>query len=177
MPRKTLKDVFIHLLSDTYSAEKQLVHALPKMSRVATNPALAAVFTSHLEETRGQVDRIDRVVESCQIKLKRMKCVAMEGLVEEAQEVIDEIEKGPVLDAALIAAAQKVEHYEIASYGTLAELAKQLGFLEAQLILGQTLQEEVGADRKLTRLAEGSVNEEALEAPDAAASASADATA
>ncbi len=161
MPRKTLKDVFIHLLSDTYSAEKQLVRALPKMARAATHHALAEVFTSHLEETRGQVERIDRVVESCQIKLKRMKCVAMEGLVEEAQEVIDEIEPGPVLDVALIAAAQKVEHYEIASYGTLAELAKQLGFLDAKGILGNTLQEELTADQRLTRLAEGGVNEQA----------------
>jgi ferritin-like metal-binding protein YciE len=166
MPRKTLKDVFIHLLSDTYSAEKQLVRALPRMARAATDPALATVFTSHLDETRAQVERIDRVVESCEVKLKRMKCVAMEGLVEEAQEVIDEIDKGPVLDVALIAAAQKVEHYEIASYGNLAELAKQLRFLEGQLILAQTLQEEIDADRKLTRLARGGVNEEALSAPE-----------
>jgi ferritin-like metal-binding protein YciE len=161
MPRQTLKDVFVHLLSDIYSAEKQLTKALPKMARAATNPALAEVFTSHLEETRGQVERIDRVVEMCGIKLKRMKCAAMEGLVEEGQEVIDEMDKGPVLDAALIAAAQKVEHYEIASYGTLAELAKQLGHADAKTTLGETLAEEIGADQKLTRLAEGGVNEAA----------------
>jgi len=165
MPRQTLKDVFVHLLSDVYSAEKQLTKALPKMARAATEPALAEVFNSHLEETREQVDRIDRVVELCGIKLKRMKCAAMEGLIEEGQEVISEMEKGPVLDAALIAAAQKVEHYEIASYGTLAELAKQLGHDEAKQVLGETLEEEIGADQKLSRLAQGGVND-AAKAPE-----------
>ena len=169
MPRQTLKDVFVHLLSDVYSAEKQLTKALPKMARAANNPALAEVFTTHLEETRGQVERIDRVVEMCHIKLKRMKCAAMEGLVEEGQEVIDEMDKGPVRDAALIAAAQKVEHYEIASYGTLAELAKQLGHADAKAVLGETLEEEIGADQKLTKLAEGGINDSAKEpAKDAA---------
>jgi ferritin-like metal-binding protein YciE len=111
MATKTLNDLFIHSLSDVYSAEKQLTKALPKLARAATNPELAAAFEKHLEETQGQIERIDRVVESAEIKLKRVKCVAMEGLVEEGQEQIEEIEKGPILDAALIAAAQKVEHY------------------------------------------------------------------
>jgi len=161
MPRQTLKDVFVHLLSDVYSAEKQLTKALPKMAQAATNPALAELFTAHLKETRGQVERIDQVVETCRVKLKRMKCAAMEGLIEEGQEVIEEMDKGPVLDAALIAAAQKVEHYEIASYGTLAELAKQLGQAEAKQLLGETLEEEIGADQKLSKLAESGVNESA----------------
>ena len=164
MPRQTLKDVFVHLLSDVYSAEKQLTKALPKMARAATNPALAEVFTTHLEETRGQVERIDRVVEMCHIKLKRMKCAAMEGLIEEGQEVIDEMDKGPVLDAALIAAAQKVEHYEIASYGTLCTFAKQLGMTQALTLLKETLAEEKATDEKLSMLALQQTNAEAAQA-------------
>ena len=101
---------------------------MPKLARAATNPDLSAAFKTHLEETQGQVERIDQVVETSGIKLKRLKCVAMEGLVEEGQEQIEEIEKGPILDAALIAAAQKVDHYEISAYGTLATLAKKLGY-------------------------------------------------
>ena len=116
MTAKTLNDLFIHALSDIYSAEKQLTKALPKMARASTNPELRAAFEAHLEETHGQIERIDQAVEAAGIKLKRIKCVAMEGLVEEGSEQIEEVEKGPVLDAALIGAAQKVEHYEIATY-------------------------------------------------------------
>lgn len=161
MAAKTMQDLFIHALSDVYSAEKQLTKALPKLARASTNPDLAAAFKMHLEETNGQIERIDQVVEQCGIKLKRIKCVAMEGLVEEGQEQIEEIEAGPVLDAALIGAAQKVEHYEIASYGTLAALAKQLGYKEAVKLLLETLQEEKATDEKLSMLAEGKVAEEA----------------
>ncbi len=125
--RMTIQDLFIHELSDIYSAEKQLTKALPKMARAATNPDLAQIFTSHIEETNGQITRIDEAVESAGLKLKRIKCAAMEGLIEEGKEVIDEIEKGAVLDVALIAAAQKVEHYEISGYGTLCAMARQLG--------------------------------------------------
>jgi ferritin-like metal-binding protein YciE len=159
MTATTLNDLFIHALSDVYSAEKQLTKALPKMARAATNPELAAAFTTHLEETRGQVERIDRVVEVSELKLKRIKCVAMEGLVEEGQEQIDEIEKGPILDAALIAAAQKVEHYEIASYGTLATLAKKLGYNDGMKLLLATLEEEKATDEKLTLLATQELSE------------------
>jgi ferritin-like metal-binding protein YciE len=159
MTATTLNDLFIHALSDVYSAEKQLTKALPKMARAATNPELAAAFTTHLEETRGQVERIDRVVEVSELKLKRIKCVAMEGLVEEGQEQIDEIEKGPILDAALIAAAQKVEHYEIASYGTLATLAKKLGYSDGMKLLLATLEEEKATDEKLTLLATQELSE------------------
>jgi ferritin-like metal-binding protein YciE len=161
MPAKTLNDLFVHALSDVYSAEKQLTKALPKLARAATNPELAKAFKTHLEETQGQIERIDQVVESTDIKLRRVKCVAMEGLVEEGQEQIDEIEKGPILDAALIAAAQKVEHYEIATYGTLAALAKKLGYSEAMNLLLETLKEEKATDEKLTLLAEQEVSEEA----------------
>lgn len=162
MAIKTLQDLFVHSLSDVYSAEKQLTKALPKMARAATNPALKEIFTSHLEETKGQVERIDQVVEASGLKLKRIKCAAMEGLVEEGQETIEEVEKGPVLDAGLIAAAQKVEHYEIATYGTLCALAKTLEMDAAIITLLQdTLVEEKAADEKLTALAEQQGNEEA----------------
>jgi len=164
MAAKTLQDLFVHSLSDIYSAEKQLTKALPKLARAASNPKLSAAFEAHLEETRGQIERIDQVVEACDLKLKRMKCAAMEGLVEEGHEVIEEIEKGPVLDAALIAAAQKVEHYEISSYGTLCVLAKQLGFKEAVPLLKATLGEEKSTDEKLSVLAESETNQEAAKA-------------
>jgi ferritin-like metal-binding protein YciE len=160
MPAKTLNDLFIHALSDVYSAEKQLTKALPRLARAATNEDLAAAFRTHLEETQGQIERIDQVVESAGIKLKRTKCVAMEGLVEEGQEQIEEIEKGPILDAALIAAAQKVEHYEIATYGTLATLAKKLGYNDGMKLLLETLQEEKATDEKLTLLAKQELTEQ-----------------
>jgi ferritin-like metal-binding protein YciE len=161
MPAKTLNDLFIHALSDVYSAEKQLTKALPQFARASTNPELRQAFVIHLEETNGQIERIDQIVESSGVKLKRIKCVAMEGLVEECREQIEEIEKGPVLDAAIIGAAQKVEHYEIATYGTLAALAKQLGQQDAVKLLLETLEEEKATDKKLTILAEQKVSAEA----------------
>jgi ferritin-like metal-binding protein YciE len=161
MPAKTLNDLFIHALSDVYSAEKQLTKALPQLARASTNPELRQAFEMHLEETNGQIERIDQIVESSGIKLERIKCVAMEGLVEEGREQIAEIEKGPVLDAAIIGAAQKVEHYEIATYGTLAALAKQLGQQDAVKLLLETLEEEKATDKKLTILAEQKVSAEA----------------
>ncbi|EDJ4404631.1 hypothetical protein GE643_09550 [Salmonella enterica] len=159
---KTVEDLFIHLLSDTYSAEKQLTKALSKLARATSNEKLSKAFQSHLEETQGQIERIDQIVESeSGIKLKRMKCVAMEGLIEEANEVIESTEKNEVRDAALIAAAQKVEHYEIASYGTLATLAGQLGYSKALKLLKETLDEEKQTDLKLTDLAVSNVNKSA----------------
>jgi len=159
---KTLEDLFIHELSDIYSAEKQITRALPKMARAATDKNLKAAFEAHLEETRGQIERIDQLVEKTpNIKLKRMKCVAMEGLIEEANEVLESTEKNEVRDAALIAAAQKVEHYEIASYGTLATLAEQLGYTQAVKLLAETLEEEKSTDLKLTDLAVGNINQKA----------------
>ncbi|MCC2596057.1 ferritin-like domain-containing protein [Pusillimonas sp. MFBS29] len=161
MPVKTLEDLFIHELSDIYSAEKQLTKALPRLARAAQNPDLQTAFTTHLEETHGQVERIDQIVELRNLKLKRIKCAAMEGLVEEGKEVIEEIEKGPVRDAALIGGAQKVEHYEIASYGTLCEIGKQLGYTDAVKLLKETLAEEKATDEKLTLLAESGANAKA----------------
>jgi ferritin-like metal-binding protein YciE len=160
MAAKTIEDLFLHELSDVYSAEKQLTKALPKMARAATTPELSAAFEAHLQETHGQIDRIDQIVEKTGLKLKRVKCMAMEGLVEESKEIMDEIGKGPLLDAALIGAAQKVEHYEIASYGTLAAFAKQLGQQDALKLLLETLQEEKATDEKLTVMAQ-KVNQEA----------------
>ena len=159
--RTTVQDLFVHELSDVYSAEKQITKALPRLARASTNPLLAEAFEAHLEETRGQIERIDQLVEVSGLKLKRMKCAAMEGLVEESKELLEEIEKGEVLDAALIGAAQKVEHYEIASYGTLIAMAKQLGLDEAAKLLKETLAEEKGADEKLTAIAEQGGNQAA----------------
>ncbi|EOM2816858.1 TPA: ferritin-like domain-containing protein [Escherichia coli] len=159
---KSVEDIFIHLLSDTYSAEKQLTKALSKLSRSAYSDKLTAAFQSHLDETHGQIERIDQVVDSEDgLKLKRIKCAAMEGLIEEANEVIESTDKNEVRDAALIAAAQKVEHYEIASYGTLVTLAEQLGYKKAAKLLKETLEEEKATDVKLTDLAFNNVNKKA----------------
>jgi len=164
MAVKTLEDLFVHELSDIYSAEKQLTKALPRLARAADNQKLATAFETHLEETNGQVERIDKVVELLGIKLKRIKCAAMEGLVEEGKEVIEEIEQGALRDAALIGGAQKVEHYEIAAYGTLCALAKQLGYADAIKLLKETLDEEKATDEKLTMLAEQGGNQRAAKA-------------
>jgi ferritin-like metal-binding protein YciE len=158
----TLEEAFIHGLSDIYSAEKQLTKALPRLAKAATNPQLAEGFTTHLGETEGQVARIDQIVEKEGLKLQRIKCAAMEGLVEEGKETIEEIEKGPVRDVMLIVGGQKVEHYEIAAYGSLIEMAKKLGYKDAARLLAETLAEEKATDEKLTKMAISDVNEEAL---------------
>lgn len=163
MPKITcLEDAFLHELSDIHSAEKQLTRALPKMARAAADPDLADGFATHAEETQGQVERLDQIAENMGLKLRRMKCLAMEGLIGEGQDLIDEIEKGPVRDAMLIVGAQKVEHYEIAAYGSLITLAKSLGYDEAVDLLKQTLAEEKATDEKLNRLALSRVNAEAM---------------
>ncbi|WLI76420.1 ferritin-like domain-containing protein [Kosakonia sp. H02] len=162
MQINTLNDLFIHGLSDIYSAEKQLARALAKLAREASTPELVQAFKQHLEETQGQIERIDQLLEAeSNVKLKRMKCHAMEGLVDEANEVIEASEKGTVRDAGLIAAAQKVEHYEIASYGTLCTLAKQLGYNKAGQLLAQTLEEEKNTDNLLTKIATSKINQKA----------------
>lgn len=164
MTIKTIQDLFIHELSDIYSAEKQLTKALPRLARAAENPQLSKAFDQHLEETRGQIERIDTIVEQLDIRLKRTKCAGMEGLVDEAREIIEAVPQGALRDAALIGGAQKAEHYEIASYGTLCALAKQLGHQDAAKLLDQTLQEEKATDRKLTELAEQGANQQAAQA-------------
>lgn len=163
MAVKTMEDLFVHELSDIYSAEKQISKALPRLAKNCESEKLKAAFETHLEETLGQIERIDQVVELLGIKLKRIKCAAMEGLVEEGKEVIEEVEAGPLRDAALIGGAQKVEHYEIASYGTLCALAKQLGYADALPLLQATLKEEKATDEKLTMIAEGGGNQKAAQ--------------
>jgi ferritin-like metal-binding protein YciE len=138
MQINSLTDFFIHGLSDIYSAEKQLTRALSKLARESSNPELADAFKKHYEETQGQIERLDQLIEAePNIKLKRMKCHAMEGLIDEANEVIEATEKGSVRDAGLIAAAQKL-NIEIASYGTLCTLASQLGLKKAYDLLSAT---------------------------------------
>lgn len=163
MKIETLEQAFIHELSDVYSAEKQLTKALPRLSKAATNEQLSQGFQDHLAETESQIERIDQIVEMLEIKLNRIKCKAMEGLIEEGAEIIKEIEEGPVRDAMLIAAGQKVEHYEIATYGTLVELAKKLGYEEAAALLQETLDEEKATDEKLNMVAIEEVNDEAMQ--------------
>ena len=160
MPAKNLHEWFVDALKDIYDAEKQLTKALPKMAKAAESPELRASFEEHLEITRMQVNRLEEVFKSLGMAARGKTCEGMKGLIEEGQEMMEELEKGPTLDAALISAAQKVEHYEIASYGTLATFAEIMGHQDAKDLLGQTLDEEKEADEKLTRVA-GQINFEA----------------
>ena len=158
-----LKELFVDELKDIYWAEKHLVSALPKMIKGATSEGLKQTITSHLEETKGHVTRLESVFEVVGEKAAAKKCLAMEGLLNEATELLSETDKGTeVRDVAIISAAQKVEHYEIASYGTLRTLAGTLGFNKAQTLLDETLAEEKNADGMLTRVAENYVNEAAF---------------
>lgn len=158
---KTLHDLFIHELKDIYHAEKQLLKALPKMAKAAHSDDLRSGFEEHLEQTEGQVKRLEKVFAQLDVPAKGIKCEAMEGLVKEGGEAIDEDAEPAVHDAALIAAAQKVEHYEIASYGTLVAFARLMGHSDAEALLQETLDEEKETDRKLTELAESQINVEA----------------
>lgn len=163
MAIKTVADLFIHELSDTYSAEKQMTRSLPKMARAATSEELSQAFLDHLEETRGQVERIDELVAVAGLKLKRVKCAAMEGMVEEGNDLIEGIAKGPVLDVALIGAGQRAEHYEIASYTTLVLLATKLGYEGAVPLLQASLAEEKATDERLGMLGQAAAIEEATD--------------
>lgn len=158
---RTLQDLFEHGLFDAYNAEQQITQALPKMKEKATNDRLAEGFGTHLEETKRQIEKLEKVFETMDIKPKKDICEAMKGIIEEGEEIMDMVEEGPVLDAALIAAAQKVEHYEISHYGTLCAQAETLGLDDVKDTLGEILEEERATDEKLTRLAESDVNEEA----------------
>jgi ferritin-like metal-binding protein YciE len=158
---KSLEDLFEHQLKDLYSAEKQLLEALPKMAETAADPGLKKAFETHLEETKEQKKRLEQVCELVGISPGRMKCKAMEGLVEEGEETIDEDATPEVKDAGLIASAQRIEHYEIAGYGTAAHYAERLGHAEAAALLSQTLKEEQQTDTKLNKLAKGYINQKA----------------
>lgn len=161
MAMKSLHDLLVEELKDLYSAENQLVKALPKMAKAATAPELREAFESHLEETNGQVERLEQIFKGLEESPKGKKCAAMEGLIEEGSEIISENEKSSVLDAGLICAAQKVEHYEIASYGCVRTFAQLLGLEDVAELLQETLDEEGAADKKLTELAESIINVEA----------------
>ncbi len=149
-----LKQLFLDELADVYDAEQQLTKALPQMIKAAQNDELKEGFESHLEETREHVKRLEQAAKNMGVSLKKTTCEAMKGLIEEAKELIDEHEDSSALDDALIAAAQKVEHYEIATYGTLCAWAERLEFEEPLELLEQTLDEEKAADEKLTVVAE-----------------------
>ena len=157
----TLEDLYTDLLKDLYSAEKQLVKALPKMAKNAQSPDLQRAFQEHLKQTEGHVNRIERIFSDMGGSPRGKKCMGMEGLVEEGNELLQEDAEPDVLDAGLIAAAQKVEHYEIASYGTARAWAQRLGYEQAARLLQTTLEEESTANEKLTKIAESHVNMEA----------------
>jgi len=153
MAQDTLQTLYLNELKDIYSAEQQLVKALPKMAKSAEFQQLSDAFTNHLEETKNHVTRLEQIFESLGENPKGKKCVGMEGLVEEGSEVIDDYE-GAVLDAGLISAAQRVEHYEMAAYGSVCAYAELLGRSEDLSLLKETLEEEKRADEKLTELSE-----------------------
>jgi ferritin-like metal-binding protein YciE len=152
MPNKGLRKLYIDELKDLYSAESQLVKALPKLAKAASSQELRQGFEEHLEQTRGHVERLEKIFQSLDESPKGKKCMGMEGLVKEGSEVLEESFEGALLDAALIGAAQRVEHYEIAAYGTAAEFARVLGKTEHVDLLEETLQEEKQTDEKLTDL-------------------------
>lgn len=163
MKIENLNDLFLHTLQDIYFAEKQIVKALPKMMKKTDSLELGKAFESHLAETEEQVTRLEQVFEMLGEKPKATKCPAIEGIIEEANELIADIQDPDTRDAGMIAAAQAVEHYEITRYGTLVSWAELLGMKDAAKVLGQTLKEEYGADQKLTKLAESRLNKEAAE--------------
>jgi len=155
---KTLDDLFVHQLRDIYYAEKQIVQALPEMIEKAKDPGLKQGFEAHLGETKNHVKRLEQVFKMHGVEAKGVECPAIDGIIEEADEIAGEVDDTKVLDAALIAAAQAVEHYEITRYGTLIAWAKQLGRPDCASVLEETLKEEKAADSKLTSLAERDVN-------------------
>lgn len=158
---KSLDDLFVHTLQDVYYAENQITKALPTMIGKATNGQLRQGFETHLRETEGQIKRLEQVFEMHGHKPKAVNCPAIDGIIKEANETAGEVADKEVLDAALLAAAQAVEHYEIARYGTLVAWAKRLGRDDCAAVLQQTLDEEKATDQKLTALAESRVNQKA----------------
>lgn len=159
----TLHEAFVEELRDTYDAEKQLTKALPKMVKAASSPDLREAFETHLEETRQQVQRLEQVFASIEEKARGKHCEGMAGIIQEAQSMMQEEFDEATADAVMIASAQRVEHYEIAAYGTLVAWARVMGHEEAADLLQETLDEEKAADEKLNMLAEGGINEQAAE--------------
>lgn len=158
---KDLNGLFEHFLRDIYYAEKQIKKTLPKMAEKAGADELKTAFEDHLKETEEQISNLEKVFEKCGLEAKEEKCEAIEGIIKEGEEIMKEAEDGDTLDAGLIAAAQAVEHYEISRYGTLISWARQLGKDECADILEKSLDQEYGADRKLSSMAEKQLNKEA----------------
>jgi ferritin-like metal-binding protein YciE len=161
MKSGTLEDLLTDELKDLYSAENQMVKALPKMAKTAQSEELRMAFEEHLEQTRNQVTRLEQACEELGVSPKGKKCVGMEGLIEEGKEIMQEELDMDTVDAGLIGAAQKVEHYEMAAYGTASAHARQLGLSRVAQLLAKTLEEEKTTDQKLTKLAENMVNVQA----------------
>ena len=164
MAQGTLHDAFIDELRDTFDAEKQLTKALPKMAKAASSPDLRAAFEAHLEETRAQIERLNQVFEGLGEKPRGKHCDGMAGIIEEGKSALEEDVDDVTMDALLIASAQRAEHYEMAAYGTLVAWAQAMGHTEAARLLQQTLDEEKAADKKLSGLAEGGINQSAADA-------------
>ena len=158
---KTLEDLFLDTLKDIYYAERQIVKTLPKMAKAASSPELKAGFEKHLAETEGHVDRLEQIFELLGKPARGKTCDAILGIIEEGKSIMDDFKGTPALDAGLVSAAQAVEHYEIARYGTLRTWAQQLGLKDAVTLLDATLQEEVATDRTLSELAMADVNRKA----------------
>jgi ferritin-like metal-binding protein YciE len=161
MSLDSLEKLFLEELKDVYNAEKQILRALPRMAKAAESPELEKAFTQHLKETEGQVQRLERIFKELGQAARGKKCKGMEGLLEEGKEVLEEEGDPAVIDAALIASAQRVEHYEIAAYGCLRAYASLLGYSDAERLLSQTLKEEEAADKKLSQLGESGINQSA----------------
>ncbi|MEA2712587.1 MAG: hypothetical protein QOK27_548 [Gemmatimonadales bacterium] len=161
MSLDSLESLFIEELRDIYNGEKQILRALPKMAKAAESAELSQAFTKHLKETQGHVQRLEKILRELDQAVRGKQCKGMMGLLEEGKEKLEEDGDAAVLDAALIASAQKVEHYEIAAYGCLRTYAQLLGYDQVAKLLEQTLAEEEAADKKLTQLGEGGINEAA----------------
>ncbi|HEY1015257.1 MAG TPA: ferritin-like domain-containing protein [Herpetosiphonaceae bacterium] len=164
MKLNSLNDLLIHELQDLLSAETQITKALPKMAKAASTPELRAAFEEHLAQTENQIKRLEKAFSLLSSPAKSKTCKGMQGLLEEGEELLKTDAASAVLDAALISAAQRVEHYEIAAYGTARHYARQLGFTEVARLLEETLDEEGQTDQKLSRLAEQSINPDAASA-------------
>jgi len=158
---KQLDDLFLDTLKDIYYAERQIAKALPKMAKAAQSPELKAGFAHHLEETEGQIERLDQVFEMLGQTARGKTCEAILGILEEGKSIMDEFKDTPALDAGLVSAAQAVEHYEIARYGTLKAWAQKLGMNDAARLLDASLREELATDKKLSQLAEVNLNRKA----------------
>jgi ferritin-like metal-binding protein YciE len=164
MSLDSLEKLFLEELKDIYNAEKQILRALPRMAKAVETPELERAFTNHLRETEGQVQRLERIFKDLGQPARGKACKGMEGLIEEGKEILEKEGEPAVIDAALISAAQRVEHYEIAAYGCLRTYAQLLGYSQAEKLLEQTLQEEEATDKKLTELGEGGINQAAATA-------------